>query len=79
MRKLHNFGEKTDPSGTLQAAGLEGRDAWPQRPMALIALSLKLAWKMASVFPQEGKQNHLQDRCRCSLSLNLTKSVLKGV
>lgn len=79
MPKLHNFGEKTDPSGTLQAAGLEGRDAWPQRLTALIVLSLKLAWKTASVFPQEGKQSHLQDHCRCSLSLNLTQSVLKGV
>lgn len=47
MPKLHNFGEKINPSGTLQAAGLEGRHTWPQQRMALIALPLKLAWKMA--------------------------------
>lgn len=56
MPKLHNFGEKTDPSGTLQVTGLEGRDAWPQQPMAFIALSLRLVWKMASGFPQEGSK-----------------------
>lgn len=51
----------------------------PSNPRLLIALHHKLAWKMAPVFPQEGKQSHLQACSRSPVSSDLTKSVSKEV